>query len=112
MRTTRKFPICGVLIALVMGATNIRAAKPPVEEQPPLTNVGQKFQAQYAGELEQLRAELAGKLPQSDQAKVLDEFLSTDSLDAQFVKYVVLLQATPQGLAEFAQQGRGQGVPG
>ncbi|MEC8475294.1 MAG: hypothetical protein VXZ38_11620, partial [Planctomycetota bacterium] len=36
------------------------------------------------------------------------QFLSTDSLDSQFVKYVVLLQATPQGLAEFAQQGRGQ----
>ncbi|MGB0597667.1 MAG: SUMF1/EgtB/PvdO family nonheme iron enzyme [Rubripirellula sp.] len=110
MRTTRKFQISGVLIALVMGATNIWAAKPPVEEQPPLTNVGQKFQAQYAGELERLRADLAGKLPKSDQVKVLDEFLSTDSLDAQFVKYVVLLQATPQGLAEFAQQGRGQAV--
>lgn len=108
MRTTRKFQIFGVLIVLVIGATNLRAAKPPVEAQPPLTSVGQKLQAHYASELEQLRAELAGKLPQSDQAKVLDQFLSTDSLDAQFVKYVVLLQATPQGLAEFAQQGRGQ----
>jgi hypothetical protein len=35
----------------------------------------------------------------------LAKFLAGDKLDAQLVKYVVLAQATPLGLAEFAQQG-------
>jgi len=38
----------------------------------------------------------------------LSEFLASDALDAKLVKYVVLLEATPQGLAEFAQQGKEQ----
>lgn len=35
----------------------------------------------------------------------LGAFLAGDRLDAQLAEYVVLLEATPQGLAEFAQQG-------
>ena len=35
----------------------------------------------------------------------LEKFLASDKLDAQLVKYIVLAQATPRGLAEFAQQG-------
>jgi hypothetical protein len=35
----------------------------------------------------------------------LEKFLASDKLDAKLVKYVVLAQATPHGLAEFAQQG-------
>jgi len=38
----------------------------------------------------------------------LQEFLASDKLDAQLVKYVVLAEATPRGLAEFAQQGKEQ----
>ena len=38
----------------------------------------------------------------------LESFLSSDKLDAQLVKYVVLFEATPRGLAEFAQQGKEQ----
>ncbi len=38
----------------------------------------------------------------------LEPFLSSDKLDAQLVKYIVLAQATPRGLAEFAQQGKEQ----
>jgi hypothetical protein len=38
--------------------------------------------------------------------KQLDEFLASDKLDARLVKYIVLAQATPRGLAEFAQQGK------
>ncbi len=38
----------------------------------------------------------------------LGTFLASDRLDAQLVKYVVLLEATPRGLAEFAQQGEEQ----
>ncbi|MHC4199400.1 MAG: hypothetical protein ACYSU0_05365, partial [Planctomycetota bacterium] len=45
--------------------------------------------------------------------KALDElnlraFLASDELDAQLAKYVVLLESTPRGLAEFAQQGEEQ----
>ncbi|MDA1141167.1 MAG: hypothetical protein O3B01_21590 [Planctomycetota bacterium] len=38
----------------------------------------------------------------------LESFLSSDKLDAKLAKYVVLLEATPRGLAEFAQQGKAQ----
>ena len=38
----------------------------------------------------------------------LNPFLTSDKLDAQLVKLVVLAEATPRGLAEFAQQGNEQ----
>jgi len=38
----------------------------------------------------------------------LEPFLSSDKLDAQLAKYVVLFEATPHGLAEFAQQDKEQ----
>jgi len=38
----------------------------------------------------------------------LQSFLSSDKLDDQLAKYVVLFEATPRGLAEFAQQGKEQ----
>ena len=38
----------------------------------------------------------------------LEPFLASDKLDAQLVKCVVLAEATPRGLAEFAQQGKEQ----
>ncbi len=38
----------------------------------------------------------------------LQSFLSSNKLDAKLAKYVVLFEATPRGLAEFAQQGKGQ----
>ncbi len=38
----------------------------------------------------------------------VDKFLKINKLDANLVKYTVLAQATPQGLAEFAQQGKEQ----
>ena len=69
-------------------------------------------EARYTGMLDQLRTELTAKVPQNDQAKdrrrQLNKFLASDALDAKFAKYVVLLEATPQGLAEFAQQGKEQ----
>jgi len=36
--------------------------------------------------------------------------LASSSLDGKFAKYVVLIEATPRGLAEFAQQGKEQEV--
>ena len=38
----------------------------------------------------------------------LESFLLSDKLDAKLAKYVVLLEATPRSLAEFAQQGKEQ----
>jgi hypothetical protein len=38
----------------------------------------------------------------------LDSLLSSDKLDAKLAAYAVLLEATPHGLAAFAQQGGGQ----
>jgi len=63
-----------------------------------------------ADQLNQLRTELTAKIPQNNQAKAdtLRRFLASDALDAKFAKYVVLLEATPGGLAEFAQQGKEQ----
>lgn len=42
--------------------------------------------------------------------KALEPFLSGDQLDAKLAKCTVLTEATPQGLAGFAQQGREQEV--
>ena len=38
----------------------------------------------------------------------VEPFLSSDKLDAKLVKCAVLAEATPRGLAEFAQQGKEQ----
>lgn len=91
------------IISAALIASGVRAQ----EEQIPLTEAGKKLEAQYAEQLEKLRAELVGKIPTKDQAKgeTLNKILASDALDAQLVKFVVLHEATPRGLAEFAQQG-------
>ena len=38
----------------------------------------------------------------------LSDFLASDKLDAKLVKCALLMNATPKGLAEFAQQGKAQ----
>lgn len=72
----------------------------------------------YAGMLDKLRVELTAeaakielekaKTAGSAQEKQLMKFLESEALDAKLVKYVLLLEATPQGLAEFAGQGKEQ----
>jgi hypothetical protein len=62
-------------------------------------------------DLEAAQEALAGA--QANTLKAVNElnlqpFLSSDKLDARLAKYVVLLEATPRGLAEFAQQGKAQ----
>ncbi len=107
MRTNSAIATCGVLIALMIGTSSVWAAKPKAVPQTPLTEAGQKLKTRYADQLKRLRTELTARVPQQDQAKAdaLNAFLSSSALDAKFVKYVVLLAATPQGLAAFAQQG-------
>jgi len=64
----------------------------------------------YTGMLNQLRTEIIAKVPKTDQANAgtVKKFLSSDALDAKLAKHVVLLEATPNGLAEFARQGKEQ----
>lgn len=102
--------ICGALIALTIGTSSAWAARQKAVPQTPLTEAGQKLETRYADQLKKLRTELNAKLPQNDPAEedALSKFLASDALDAKFAKYVVLLEATPQGLAEFAQQGKDQ----
>ena len=53
-------------------------------------------------------AQAQARTMQAINALNLESFLSSDKLDAQLAKYVVLFEATPRGLAEFAQQGKEQ----
>ncbi len=110
MRTHSLTLIWKTLIVLAMGSSSVWAAKQEEAAQSPLNETGRKLQTRYADQLEKLRTELTAKIPQTDQAKAdtLDKFLTSDALDAKLAKYVVLLEATPQGLAEFAQQGKEQ----
>jgi hypothetical protein len=103
---TNSMLLFGAMVALVIGNSSVSAADNAPDA--PLTEVGQKIEKRYADQLDQLRSELAAKIPKEDQAKgdALNQFLASDALDAKFAKYVVLHEATPRGLAEFAQQGR------
>jgi formylglycine-generating enzyme required for sulfatase activity len=99
--------ICITLAALALGSASFCAAQ---EAAPPtvLTEAGRKLEANYAATLEQLRTELAAKLPDAAKADQVDAFLASDALDAKLAKFVVLKEATPEGLAKFAQQGNEQ----
>ncbi len=110
MRTNSMKVICGALISLAIGTSSVWAAKPKAVPQTPLTEAGQKLETRYAEQLKRLRTELTATVPQNDQATAdtLNQLLASDALDAKFTKYVVLLEATPRGLAEFAQQGTKQ----
>ena len=99
---------CFTTLILCLFAT--RAPGNDDATSPHLTEAGEKLEAHWSGQLESLGSQLAEKIPKSEQAKgeMLNLFLSSDSLDAALAKYVVLKEATPSGLARFAQQGREQ----
>lgn len=87
-----------------LGASELKKSQEAVEkaklEEPKLTESLTAAQAALAK-------------AQADTLKTIDAlglnaFLSDDKLDAQLVKFVVLSQATPRGLAEFAAQGKDQ----
>ena len=71
-------------------------------DEPKVTQANQAAQAALA----QARTNelMAAKALLTD----LEPFLSSDKLDAKLVKCTVLAEATPRGLAEFAQQGQEQ----
>jgi hypothetical protein len=72
----------------------------------------QQLVKRYDGMLNQLRTELKAKIPQNPSlgSAAVSRFLASDALDAKLAKYVVLLKATPEGLAQFAGQGKKQAV--
>lgn len=108
MRTNSLKIVLRSLIAMAVWTASVGAAKQGPAPPTPLTAIGEKLEARYAEQLEQLRKELTSKLPQADEAdaETIDEFLASDALEAKLVKFVVLHDATPRGLAEFAQQGK------
>ena len=58
-----KFRFYGGLIVLSIGVSSLWAAKPKEDEQPPLTESGQRIEAHYAKQLEGLRSQLLAKIP-------------------------------------------------
>jgi hypothetical protein len=66
----------------------------------------EEFLKRYTAMRDKLRTELKAKVPSQNQNP--DAFLASDALDAKFAKYVVLHEATPRGLAEFASKGKEQ----
>ncbi len=62
----------------------------------------------YTAMMDQCRAELKAKLPDPKDQQQVNTCLASDALDAQLARYVVLHEATPQGLADFAREGKEQ----
>ncbi len=67
-----------------------------------------KLVSTYTNQKNQLRDELKAKLPDIKNEQQVQQLLASDSLDARLVKFVVLHEGTPEGLAAFAQQGKEQ----
>lgn len=66
---------------------------------------GEDLTARYQNLQDQLRAELFSKIPKSEDPEKLKKFLESDKLDAKLAMFVVLHEATPAGLANYAEQG-------
>ena len=94
------------LIAFTVVTLFILTTNRVVVAQSPLGANGRKLEKNYSDQLRLLQKKLAAELPRDQQASgdALDAFLASDALDNKFAKYVVLLEATPRGLAEFSQQ--------
>ncbi len=88
-------------------ATALEALK---ERQAALDKVQQE-EPQLKRELESAQQALAlakVRTMKAIDAFNLEPFLASDTLDPKLVEYIVLFDATPRGLAEFAQQGNEQ----
>jgi hypothetical protein len=123
--------IACLLAASALSLSPAMAAQKQQQPEAPLSEASVKLEAKYAATLDALQKEIATALPKIDEqqqteflktyqaqaaaqapARVvladLEKFLTSNQLDAQLVKFTVLSQATPHGLAEFAQQGKDQ----
>lgn len=70
--------------------------------------VNPELVARYTKMMDGLHSELTAKLPKSPSEAQAAKIIADDALDAKLVKFVVLHEATPEGLAKFAQQGKQQ----
>ena len=104
--------VFGSLIALTLITPISLLGQAKSNDEVSLTSAGQKLQKEYSAELEKLRNQLSAQLPQSEKANTakLKQFLSDDKLDNKLAKFVVMHEATPEGLAKFAQQGKQQKI--
>lgn len=110
MRASLMIVIHATLIALAVGTPSAWAGGHRAALPGPSIGVELALQSRYTDQLERLRAELIAQIPQSGPAGAegLEQLLASDALDAKLAEFVVLLEATPQGLAEFAEQGQEQ----
>jgi len=61
--------ICGVVIAVAIGASSVWAAKKKAASETPLTESGKKLEARYAGQLQAVQAEIVKGLPGVDEQR-------------------------------------------
>ena len=90
------------------------AAKTPPEGLVELTERGKQLEAAFAKVEQSMKAEIEMQLPAIDQAKVaawmamdalgIKGVLGSDQLDGKLAPYMVIKEATPRGLAEFAEK--------
>ena len=79
---------------------NKKQAAPQVE----LSATGKQLEAEYTKQMNTLKTQLAAHISKAgDKTKVL----KSSALDAKLAKFVIIHEATPRGLAEFAQKSPG-----
>lgn len=109
MKTSLAPVIAGSLFFLALGSSFATASpQQSPENTPTLSKKGQALERAYADELKQLQSSLVKELPSRTDVNPaeLNRLLDSDRLDDRLVKFVVLKQATPSGLAAFAQQNK------
>ncbi|NQT89268.1 hypothetical protein HQ560_21045, partial [bacterium] len=69
MRAKTMARICGVLIAMAIGASSVWAARKQTAPEMPLTEAGQKLLERYTGMLTELKSEISKAVPAVDEQK-------------------------------------------
>ena len=98
MKSKMSAILTGLLILTLTSPllANKKAQLPQIE----LTAKGKELEAQYSKQMKALKSELTAYLSRlSDKTKLL----KNSSLDAKLAEFVIINDATPRGLAEFAQ---------
>ncbi len=96
---------------LTAAEKNLEEGKKALVERQAALDALRKEQPRLMAEVEAAKKELARAtadvLKSMAQLKV-DSFITSDKFDAELAKFLVLFEATPRGLAEYAQQGSAQ----
>ena len=94
-----------VLVLTVLAGTQSVADQSAEQAEP---GVDGRLLQRYSSLKQALHKRLTARMPDLKNEARLQAILRSDKLDDKLVKYVVLNEATPKGLAEFAQQGKEQ----